>query len=65
MNEGAQDGNGGGSGDGAGTRTGTGTEMGTGARTVAEIGTGTTITETRIVSERAEERRKRAQETAK
>ena len=55
-NEGAQDGNGDGSGDGAGTGTGTGTE----ARTIAEMGTGTTITGTRIGLGRAEERRKSA-----
>ena len=54
VNEGAQDGNGDGSGDGAGT--------GTQARTVAEMGTGTTITgtETRIGSGRAEDKRKSA-----
>ena len=73
MNEGAQDGNGDGSGDGAGTGMGTrgrtpdrnGDGNGDGseeARTVAEMGTGTTITETgtRIGSGRAEERRKSA-----
>ena len=77
MNGGAQDGNGDGSGDGdgagAGTGTGTGvgtrrrtmgtgTGTGTEARTVAEMGTGTTITEpgTRIGSGRAEEMRKSA-----
>ena len=72
VNEGVQDGNGDGSGNGAGT--GTGTEMGTRrrtpdgngdgtgtkARTVAEMGTGTTITGTRVGSGRAEERRKSA-----
>ena len=54
VNEGAQDGNGDRSGDGAGT--------GTEARTVAEMGTGTTITGTgtRIGSGRVEERRKSA-----
>ena len=66
VNEEAQDGNG----DGAGTGTGTGGgsvdehRMGTGteARTVAEMGTGTTIagTGTGIGSGRAEERRKSA-----
>ena len=70
VNEGAQDGNGDGdgSGDGAGTKTGTGVETrrrtldgnrtgtGTEARTVAEMGTGTRITGTRIGSGRAEER---------
>ena len=55
-NEGAQDGNGDGSGDGAGTGTGTGTEE----RTVAEMGTGTAITGTRIGLGRAEGRRKSA-----
>ena len=39
---------------------GTGTGTGTEARTVAEMGTGTTITGTRIGSGRAEERRKSA-----
>ena len=38
-------------------RMGTGTEMGAEAGTVAEMGTGTTITGTRIGSGRAEERR--------
>ena len=55
-NKEAQDGNGDGSGDGAGTGTGTGTE----SRTVAEMGTGTTITGTRIELGRAEGRRKSA-----
>ena len=56
VNEGAQDGIGDRSGDGAGT--GTGTE----ARTIAEMGTRTTIAGigTRIGSGRAEERRKSA-----
>ena len=60
VSEGAQDGNGDGSGHGAGTGTGTGvgtrrrtpdmngTVTGTEARIVAEMGTGTTITGTRI-----------------
>ena len=52
VNEGAQDGNGDGSGDGAGTGTGPGTEV----RIVAEMGTGTTITGTRIGLGRAEGR---------
>ena len=52
VNEEAQDGNRDGSGDGAGT--------GTEARTVAEMGTGTSITGTRRGSGRAEERRKSA-----
>ena len=54
VNEGGRDGNGDGSGDGAG--------MGTEARTVVEMGTGTTITGagTRIGSGRVEERRKSA-----
>ena len=66
VNEGAQDGNGDGSGDGAGTGRGRGRgwgpvdehRMGTGteARTVAEMGTGTTITGTRIGLGRAEGR---------
>ena len=56
VNEGAQDGNGDGSGDGAGTGTGTG--VGTRRRT--PMGTGTTITGTRVRSGRAEERRKSA-----
>ena len=72
VNEGAQDGNGDGSGDGAGTgtgtgvgpvdehRMGTGTGTGTEARTVAEMGTGTTITGTRIGLARAEGRQKSA-----
>ena len=74
VNEGAQDGNGDGAGTGTGRergrgwgpvdehRIGTGTRTGTEARTVAEMGTGTTITgtETRIGSGRAEERRKGA-----
>ena len=69
-NEGAQDGNGDGSGDGAGAgrgrgpvdehRMGTGTGTGTEARTVAEMGTGTTITGTRIGLGRAEGRQKSA-----
>ena len=73
-NEGAQDGNGDGSGDGTGRgrgrgrrwrpvdehRMGTGTGTGTEARTVAEMGTGTTITGTRIGLGRAEGRRKSA-----
>ena len=41
-------------------RMGTGTRTGTEARTVAEMGTETTITGTRIGSGRAEERRKSA-----
>ena len=72
VNEGAQDGSRDGSGDGAGTGTGMGwrpvdehrmgTGTGTEARTVAEMGTGTRITETgtRIGSGRAEERRRSA-----
>ena len=52
MNEGAQNGNGDGSGDGPGT--------GTETRTVAEMGTGSRITGTRIGSGRAEERRRSA-----
>ena len=60
VNEGAEDGSGDGSGDGAGTgtgtgwgsldehRMGTGTGTGTQVRTVVEMGTGTTITGTRI-----------------
>ena len=68
--EGLQDGNGDGSGDGAATgkgwgpvdehRMGTGTETGTEARTVAEMGTRTTITGSRIGSGRADGRRKSA-----
>ena len=70
VNEGAQDGNGDGSGDGAGTGTGTGvgtrrrTPDGNGdgnrteSRTVAEMGTGTTITGSRIGLRRADGRRK-------
>ena len=60
VNEGAQDGNGDGSEDGAATGTGTGVGTGTEARTVAEMGTGTTMTGTRVGSGRVEERRKRA-----
>ena len=58
VNEGAQDGNGDGSGDRAGTGTGTGT--GTETRTVAEMGTGTTIPGTIIGLWRAEARQKSA-----
>ena len=72
VNEEAQGGNGDGSEGGAGTgtgtgcgpvdeqRMGTGTGTGTEATTVAEMGTGTAITGTRIGSGRAEERRKSA-----
>ena len=56
VNEGAQDRNGDGSGNGVGTGTGTGVE----ARTVAEMGTGTRITGTRIGSGRGEEKRRSA-----
>ena len=69
-NEGAQDGTGAGTGRERGRgrgwgpvdehRMGTGTRKGTKARTVAEMGTGTTITGTRIGLERAEGRRKSA-----